>query len=211
MTTVFIAGSITIKKLNPMAQVSLVNIIELGHQVIVGDADGADTAIQQFLHESGAINVTVYCVGGQPRNNLGGWPVINVATYHKPGSRAYFTAKDIEMAKDADVGLMIWDGKSTGTLSNVIELLTRKCNSKVFINKEKVFHKVVKVADLETLVGYMADASRLKADTKIGLLEKIATLRSRELQAEILARKAQAEPTATATAMALDGGVAKAH
>jgi len=43
------------------------------------------------------------------------------------------------MAKDADVGLMIWDGKSTGTLSNIIELLTRKCNSKVFIHEEKVF------------------------------------------------------------------------
>lgn len=193
MTTVFIAGSITIKKLDPMVQVRLVNIIELGHRVIVGDADGADTAIQQFLHESGAINVTVYCVGGQPRNNLGSWSVNNVTTYHKPGSRAYFTAKDIEMAKDADVGLMIWDAKSTGTLSNVIELLTRKRNSTVFINKEKVFHKVVKVADLEALVVRMADASRLKADTKIGLLEKIAALRSRELQAEILARKTQTQ------------------
>jgi hypothetical protein len=206
MTTVFIAGSITIKKLDPMVQVRLVNIIELGHQVIVGDAEGADTAIQQFLHESGATKVTVYCVGGQPRNNLGSWPVNNVTTYHKAGSRAYFTAKDIEMAKDADVGLMIWDAKSTGTLSNVIELLTRKRNSTVFINKEKAFHKVVKVADLERLVTRMADASRLKADTKIGLLEKIATLRSRELQAEILARKAQAVATVVTNDDGLEAG-----
>jgi hypothetical protein len=201
MTTVFIAGSITIKKLDPMVQVRLVNIIELGHQVIVGDADGADTAIQQFLHESGATKVTVYCVGGQPRNNLGSWPVNNVTTYHKPGSRAYFTAKDIEMSKDADVGLMIWDAKSTGTLSNVIELLTRKRNSTVFVNKEKAFHKVVSVADLEALVAHMAEPSRLKADTKIGLLEKMAALRSRELQAEIVARRAQTDTTS----MALDG------
>lgn len=206
MTTVFIAGSITIKKLDPVAQVRLVNIVELGHQVIVGDADGADTAIQQFLHESGARHVTVYCVGGQPRNNLGGWPVNNVTTYHKPGSRAYFTAKDIEMAKDADVGLMIWDTKSTGTLSNVIELLNRKRNSTVFINKEKVFHKVVQVDDLEALVARMAEVSRLKADTKIGLMEKISALRSREQQTEILARKARSEPTAAGV-----DGVVDAH
>jgi glutamine synthetase type III len=74
--------------------------------------------------------------------------------------------------------------------------LTRKHNSKVFINKEKVFHKVVKVADLEALVTHMTDTARLKADTKIDLFEKIDALRSRELQAEILARKAQVEPTA---------------
>lgn len=197
MTTVFIAGSITIKQLDPMAQVSLANIIEMGHRVIVGDADGADTAIQRFLHDGGASDVTVYCVGGRPRNNLGNWPVEHVATYQKAGSRAYFTAKDIEMAKHADFGLMIWDGKSTGTLSNVIELLTRKCYSKVYANREKMFHKVRKVADLEALVATMADAARLQADTKIGLFEKIAGLRSREQQAEIMARKEQA-PSAAA-------------
>ncbi|PWF47835.1 hypothetical protein [Massilia glaciei] len=212
MSTVFVAGSIAIKKLDPVAQVRLVNIIELGHHVLVGDADGADTAIQQFLHESGARNVTVYCVGGRPRNNLGDWPINSVATYHKPGSRAYFTAKDIEMAKDADVGLMIWDAKSTGTLSNVIELLTRKRNSTVFINKDKAFHKVVKVADLESLVAHMADASRLKADTKIGLLDKIATLRSRELQSRILLCKEEAaalanQATATSAKQSVDSAI----
>ena len=46
------------------------------------------------------------------------------------------------MAEAADYGLMIWDAKSTGTLSNVIELLSRKKKSLVFVNKEKEF-KVV--------------------------------------------------------------------
>lgn len=207
MTTVFIAGSITIKKLDTLVQISLMNIIELGHAVIVGDADGADTAIQQFLQESGTTNVTVYYVGSKPRNNLGGWPVNNIDTYHKPGSRAYFTAKDLEMAKDADVGLMVWDGKSTGTLSNVIELLTRKCNSKVFINKKKIFHKVVSAADLEALVAFMDDSARLKADTKIGLFDRIAALKSRELQVEILAAKARAK----AAPVVLDQAVGEHH
>jgi len=43
------------------------------------------------------------------------------------------------MADVADYGLMIWDAKSTGTLSNVIELLKRKKKAVVFVNKEKTF------------------------------------------------------------------------
>ncbi len=192
MTTVFIAGSITIKHLDPLVQVRLMNIIEMKHEIIVGDADGADSSIQRFLLEGGAKNVTVYCSGDKPRNNLGNWPVNSVTTYHTQGSRAYFTAKDIAMAEAAKVGLMIWDAKSTGTLSNVTELLTRKKNALVFINKDKVFHKVVSVIDLEALVARMAAASRLKADTKIGLFERIKNLRSREQVAEILATRSVA-------------------
>ena len=168
------------------------NIIVKEHPILVGDADGADTAIQQFLHENGARHVTVYCTGNTPRNNIGDWAVHSVITYHKPGSRAYFTAKDVAMAATADHGLMIWDGKSTGTLSNVIELLARKKNTLVFINKTKDFHKVVCTGDLYELVTHMTDAARLKAGTKINLFERLDALNSREQQFMILAAKAAA-------------------
>jgi hypothetical protein len=199
MPTVFIAGSITIKNLDPMVQQRLMNVIVQEHPILVGDADGADTSIQQFLYENNAQHVTVYCTGATPRNNIGNWNVHSVTTYHKPGSRAYFTAKDIEMAAAADHGLMIWDTKSTGTLSNVIELLTQKKNALVFINKAKEFHKVLCVADLFALVERMADDARLKADTKISLFERLETLRSREQQFEILAAKAAAKEAADAS------------
>jgi hypothetical protein len=197
MTTVFIAGSINVKHLHPKVQARMMNIIVSDYAVLVGDADGVDTAIQQFLHENGARNATVYCTGGKPRNNVGNWPVHCVTSYHPKGCRAYFTAKDIEMAEAADVGLMIWDAKSTGTLSNVVELLSRKRNSLVFLDKEKQFHKVSNIDELEALVGGMADADRLKADSKIGLLDRIAALRSRALQMDILQR-------AEAAALSLD-------
>jgi hypothetical protein len=189
MTTVFIAGSITIKHLDPKVQVRLMNIIEMGHDAIVGDADGADSSVQRFLLENGAKNVTVFCTGDQPRNNLGNWPVKAVTTYHRRGSRAYFAAKDLAMADAAKVGLMVWDAKSAGTLSNVIELLSRKKNALVFIDKEKEFHKLTNVSDLESLVTRMADPSRLKADTKISLFDRIETLRSREDAAGILSKR----------------------
>lgn len=81
------------------------------------------------------------------------------------------------MAEVADFGLMIWDAKSTGTLSNVIELLTRKKKSVVFVSKEKSFQTIGTVEQLEGLVASMADHARRKADDTIGLLDRIASLK----------------------------------
>ncbi|CAE6811507.1 hypothetical protein R69658_05426 [Paraburkholderia aspalathi] len=177
MPTVFIAGSITIKLLDVKVKECIDKIVKSNYDVLVGDADGADTSIQQYLSESAVERAIVYCSGWTPRNNLGNWTVHHVETSHAPGSRAFFTAKDLEMAKAADYGLMIWDAKSTGTLSNVIELLRRKKKARVFVNKDKVFKDVGDVAQLEQLVSRMSEAALKKADAKIRLFEKINTLK----------------------------------
>ncbi len=192
MAAVFIAGSITIKHLDFPVRERIMNIMHMGHDVIVGDADGVDAAIQRFLLDAGYGRVTVFCTGESPRNNIGNWQVHPVTTYHLPGSRAFFTAKDLALAQAADTGFMIWDTKSTGTLSNVIELLNRKKYSWVFVNKDKAFHAVKKAEDLETLLAYMSQSARLKADTKIGLTEKLAALHSRQTQTALLVERARA-------------------
>lgn len=177
MTTVFIAGSMNIKHLDLRVKERIAKIPASGFDIVVGDADGADTSIQHHLHSLGPSKTTVYCSGPSPRNNVGGWPVHSVETRHSPGSRAFFTAKDLAMAEVADFGLMIWDAKSTGTLSNVIELLTRKKKSVVFVSKEKSFQTIGTVEQLEGLVASMADHARRKADDTIGLLDRIASLK----------------------------------
>lgn len=176
MPTVFIAGSITIKHLDPKAKERINKAVEAGLDLVVGDADGADSAIQRHLQDLSAKRVTVYCSGSQARNNIGGWPVHHVTSHHAPGSRSFYTAKDVEMAQAADYGLMIWDTKSTGTLSNVIELLTRKKKSVVYIHRDKDFKTVADVAHLESLVACMSDHARQKADEKIQLSARIAAL-----------------------------------
>ncbi|VVQ26862.1 hypothetical protein PS943_00084 [Pseudomonas fluorescens] len=88
------------------------------------------------------------------------------------------------MAEAADYGLMIWDAKSTGTLSNVIELLSRKKKSLVFVNKEKAFKVVGSVSQLEELVAFMSDCAKRKADEKIKLFDRISLLKHD--QAELL-------------------------
>lgn len=180
----------TIKHLDPKVKERIANILELNYDVVVGDADGVDTSIQQLLMEYGASNATVYCAGEKPRNNVANWSVHSVMTFHPPGTRAFFTAKDIEMAKDADYGLFIWDAKSAGTLNNVLELLSRGKNALVFINKTKAFKKIVGIAELEDLVSCMSESAKSKADSKIKLQERIAGMRSRQRQLEILQESA---------------------
>ncbi|WP_187367244.1 hypothetical protein [Massilia mucilaginosa] len=190
MTTIFIAGSIKIKHLHDEVQARIMNILAMQYDVVVGDAGGADSAIQQFLSDQGAARVMVYCSGEHPRNNIGRWPVHQVATYHAKRSRAWFTAKDVAMAQAADLGLMVWDGISTGTLSNVVELLARKRNSLVFTNTDRQFHRILSVDDLQALVARMAVAARAKADTSIDLSARIQSLQSRLMQDRILAQRA---------------------
>lgn len=181
MTTVFIAGSLSIKRLHPRFLECLDKIVASAFDVVVGDADGADASIQQALHERNACSVTVYCSGEKPRNNLGDWPVHRVSTDQKTGSRAFFTAKDLEMAEAADYGLMMWDAKSTGTLSNVIELLKRGRTSRVFVNKEQRLVTVKSAQDLIRLVALMSEGARTKAEQKIGLSRRVASVGREQL------------------------------
>lgn len=181
MTTVFIAGSISISRLHEKVQERIGKIVTSDLSVVVGDADGADTSIQRCLQDYHATKVTVYCTGETPRNNLADWPVCRVRSTAPIGTRAYFTAKDLEMARRSDYGLMIWDCKSTGTLSNVIELLKNEKKSVVFVNKSKNFATIADNADLDHLLQFMSEHARIKADEKIGLSAKISELNQKHL------------------------------
>lgn len=177
MTKVFVSGSMKIKNLDDKVIDRLNNIIASKYSVIVGDADGVDSSIQEYLKQRGVSTVTVYCSGEKPRNNLGRWNTKSAVTTSQPGTRAYFTAKDKKMAADCDYGFMVWDARSTGTLSNAIELVERKKIALVYVNKAKQFLKVKDVQDLEKLLGFMSEMSLKKADEKIGLLRKVEGLK----------------------------------
>ena len=174
METVFIAGSIAISRLDSRVKERISKAVGAGLWVAVGDADGADTSIQEHLASINAEHVTVYCSGDRPRNNVGDWAVEHVYPDAAPGTRGYFTAKDVKMAAAANYGLMIWDAKSTGTLSNVIELLKAKKKSVVFVNKAKMFVTVADGHSLEQLLENMSDVAKAKAERKMGLFTKVA-------------------------------------
>lgn len=180
-TTVFVAGSITIKKLDPLVVERLKKIVGKNFDVVVGDASGVDSSVQLELKQLGYSAATVFTSDPKPRHNFGAWPVQLVKSDYRPGSREFYTAKDIKMAEAADCGLMVWDTKSPGTLSNVIELLSKKKNSAVFINKTREFVLIKEPKDIDKLISFMSPSSLEKVEEKIKLSERLAQLNNEQM------------------------------
>ena len=123
MSKVFLGGSRRISRLPPKVQERIDNIMLKALPIVVGDANGADKAIQKYLFEKKYENVEVFCSDGACRNNVGGWRVRNVPAGKVRRDVQFYSIKDLAMASESDVGLMLWDGKSIGTLANVLRLI----------------------------------------------------------------------------------------
>jgi DNA-binding phage protein len=123
MNTVFIGGSRHISRLPIEAKGRLKKMLDSRLLILVGDAKGADTAVQEYLRENSYENVIVYCSGTRCRNNVGNWQARNINVSTEETGYHYYAAKDREMARDAEFGYMIWDGKSPGTMLNILRLV----------------------------------------------------------------------------------------
>ena len=137
---VFISGSIKIRTLPQAAKEKLNNIINKNLTVLVGDANGIDKEVQNYLNSFNYRNVIVYYAGNNLRNNLGQWETYNVPSLGKVG-REMYTLKDIQMALDSDYGLMIWDGQSKGTKKNIDEMLNQGKHFYVIQNNHLLSYK----------------------------------------------------------------------
>ncbi len=122
MTSILIGGSRRITRLPAEVTTRLENVIARRHHVLVGDANGGDKAIQTYLRDASYEDVTVFA-SGTPRNNLRPWPSRVITPPNRAKGFAFHAAKDREMARAADFGLMIWDGKSPGTVLNILRLV----------------------------------------------------------------------------------------
>ena len=56
------------------------------------------------------------------------------------------------MARETDYGFMIWDGKSKGTLNNIINLLKENKKVLVYFSPNKEFYNLISFNDLEKLL-----------------------------------------------------------
>ena len=139
---VFISGSISINKLPPLALEKINSIIFKKYRILIGDAKGVDLLVQKYLLKKKYKNVIVYFTGENIRNNVGNWESNKIisGTDNKKG-RELYTVKDKAMAKDADYGLMVWDGKSKGTLGNIKEMKNQNKRFYVILNEEIIDDK----------------------------------------------------------------------
>ena len=139
MTTIFLSGSRSISRLAKLVCERLDKIIANEFAVIVGDANGADKAIQRYLLAKRYRGVTVFHVGAHPRNNVGNWPTIPVDVAPELRGWEYYANKDKLMAKSADYGMVLWDGESAGSIHNVFEMVSRHKKVVVFFSPAKEF------------------------------------------------------------------------
>jgi len=122
MAMIFMGGSRDIFELPQPAVARIGAIVAAEHGVLIGDAPGADAEAQSLLAGYGYEHVGVFHAGKEPRNNLGDWAAYRIQPADGAQGFAVHAAKDREMARRADFGLMIWDGNSPGTCLNVMRL-----------------------------------------------------------------------------------------
>lgn len=139
------------------------------HTILVGDANGVDRAVQSFLAEEGYKNVRVFCMEGVCRNNIGNWPLVSVSASGTKKDFTYFARKDAEMSRSADFGFMIWDGKSKGTLNNVLNLLEQQKSVLVYLSPRKEFFSIKNKADIEEILRHCDTESKAVFERAIQL------------------------------------------
>jgi len=152
VTSVFIGGSRRLTRLNDRIRDRLDKVLASDFTILVGDANGTDRAVQAYLAKKKYSNVVVYCVNGKCRNNVGRWQHTAVDPGSIKRDFEYFAAKDAAMARDATYGFMIWDGKSKGTLNNVLNLLSQKKKVLVYLSPAKRFCSVSDVSEVRKLL-----------------------------------------------------------
>jgi len=119
----FVGGSQSIRDITDLPNRRILDsAIYYGDEILVGDAPGADMAIQEYLARRKCVDVTVYVSGEKTRSNAGGWEVKQIE--YDPALTGYdfYRQKDIAMILDCDCALMAWDGNSKGTRQNIIDL-----------------------------------------------------------------------------------------
>jgi len=80
----------------------LENIFRKNYTVIVGDAIGVDSSVQKYFYDKNYRQVYVFASNGKARNNIGNWEIKSVTVDVDIKGFDFYSAKDLEMAKEAD-------------------------------------------------------------------------------------------------------------
>ncbi|MEW6668363.1 MAG: hypothetical protein AB1512_24385 [Thermodesulfobacteriota bacterium] len=172
MNKVFVGGSRKISRLNAHITQRIDRMIEKGLSVLVGDANGADKAVQLYLKDRQYGLVEVFCTEGSCRNNIGGWLVRRVPAPGNSKGFTYYEAKDKVMADEASIGFMIWDGKSLGTLMNVFRLINQRKTVVVYATPIKEFLNLKDGDDWESFLARFGRELRRRIEARMATNER---------------------------------------
>lgn len=175
-STVFVAGSRQISRLPAEVMARLDTMIEKGFQILVGEANGADKAVQRYLADKAYPNVLVHCMKDHCRNNVGNWPTRQVVAPRGAKGFDYYSVKDRAMADSAEYGLMLWDGKSKGTINNVVNLSRDHKPVVVYVATTRQFRTIKTFDDLKDLLaqGDSDSVERIVIELQLNVVQQRA-------------------------------------
>ncbi len=131
---VFISGSISIKNLPQDVKNSIHKIVNNQMKILVGDANGIDSLVQNYCFSLGYFNLTIYSITSQPRflaSDKFNLKQIEVLGEIKK-ARERQQQKDKAMTKDSEYSFVIWDGKSKGSYANLIRAFEQNKKIKLY-------------------------------------------------------------------------------
>jgi hypothetical protein len=169
MTKIFIAGSRHLSRLNAEVKHRIDTIVDKGFTVLVGDANGADKAVQRYLAEKGYRNVVVHCMTGHYRNNVASWPTREVPAPAGARGFAYYSTKDQTMVDTAEYGLMLWDGESKGTLNSALNMVRQNKPVVVYLAPKKTFQNLRSWRDITALLEKCDRATVQRFERELGI------------------------------------------
>ena len=148
---VFIGGSIGINYLDRAVKDELDKYMNGELEILIGDAYGIDSLVQRYLNEQDYGNVTVYASNGRVRNNIGGWRVKSIDVPSGVYGRDFYIYKDVAITAAREFALMVWNGKSQGTLNNILRLINNNKGVNVYLSEKRQMKSVNCYADYEKL------------------------------------------------------------
>ena len=140
--TVFMGGSASVDTLPLKVKNELMDVLNCGHKIVVGDGQGADLQFQKLLSENCYENVFVYYSGDRPRINLGAWktkyiPVNKYATGDESQRQ-----KNEQMAQESDEGYILMRGDSSTVLGTVHGFVAQQKYCRIAFYEDKKYAKI---------------------------------------------------------------------
>lgn len=133
---VFISGKVKYDKpLNNLMRKEIDDIVKSGSKILIGDAPGADTRVQEYLSNKDYRNVIVYTTDPIVRNNVGGWKVKKINGDGYSDEASIRRQKDIVMTKESTRGYAISlesDRPDSAMSNNISRMLNSNKYIKVF-------------------------------------------------------------------------------
>lgn len=169
---VFVSGKVKYDKpLSGKIKREVKNIIKANSKILIGDAPGADTRVQEYLKKKNYQNVEVFTTDKEARNNVGGWKVNKIDASKYADEREARAQKDIAMTKSSNKGLAISsedDRPDSATSKNVQRMVDQGSSMAIYDYKTKRFIDAPKSSSEKKVRGPSSEDSKHRMQGKWG-------------------------------------------